>query len=615
MCRRSLRAAVGSIALGRTTNETEIMSYQVLARKYRPQRFDDVVGQRGVTQTLRNALTQGRLAQSYIFAGPRGVGKTTTARILARALNCQQGPTADPCGTCDACVEITEGRDIDVLEIDAATHTKVETIREVIVNGLAIAPVRNRYKIFIIDEVHQLSSQSFNALLKSIEEPPPHVMFMMATTELEKIPETIRSRSQVYELRTISRSLIVTQLRVIADAEAIVIDEEALNLIARDADGSMRDAQSAFDQVRAFAGDSIVAEDVSTVLGLIGREPVLDVAAAVVEEDAPAAFDLVGRFIEAGYDLRLVCRELSRVIRDLLVLAIDPARADDPEITVDSERDRLLKLSKRFSREDLLRAFDVIARAEFEIRTATQPRYHLEMALLRWMHLQKLVPLTDLLEGRGSTTGAGPSGGGGAPVVSRRESSPPKQTTPTPKPPVKTVSPESSSPDRHDFGPAVLEKPQDAQSVVPETVPVDVADFSDQKAKLMAAIKQEKKFFYGTVVAQAQRIELAPETMTFTFTPGQKTLAAQLAQNMAWLEEMAETVLGRKVAILSAQGMVSPTASLAVDPSRAPVEPVTPETKTGSQPVDTLRPRVMDDTFVKAMVDVLSAEIDDVQKL
>ena len=605
----------GRGGIHRFGKNNELMSYQVLARKYRPQRFDDVVGQRGVTQTLRNALTQGRLAQSYIFAGPRGVGKTTTARILARALNCQQGPTADPCGTCDACVEITEGRDIDVLEIDAATHTKVETIREVIVNGLAIAPVRNRYKIFIIDEVHQLSSQSFNALLKSIEEPPPHVMFMMATTELEKIPETIRSRSQVYELRTISRSLIVTQLRVIADAEAIVIDEEALNLIARDADGSMRDAQSAFDQVRAFAGDSIVAEDVSTVLGLIGREPVLDVAAAVVEEDAPAAFDLVGRFIEAGYDLRLVCRELSRVIRDLLVLAIDPARADDPEITVDSERDRLLKLSKRFSREDLLRAFDVIARAEFEIRTATQPRYHLEMALLRWMHLQKLVPLTDLLEGRGSTTGAGPSGGGGAPVVSRRESSPPKQMAPTPKPPVKTVSPESSVPDRHAAGPAVLEKPQDAQSVVPETVPADVADFSDQKAKLMAAIKQEKKFFYGTVVAQAQRIELAPETMTFTFTPGQKTLAAQLAQNMAWLEEMAETVLGRKVAILSAQGMVSPTESLAVDPSRAPVEPVTPETKTGSQPVDTLRPRVMDDTFVKAMVDVLSAEIDDVQKL
>ena len=277
------------------------MAYQVLARKYRPQRFDDVVGQRGVTQTLRNALTQGRLAQAFVFAGPRGVGKTTTARILARALNCEHGPTADPCGTCDACVEIAEGRDIDVLEIDAATHTGIDNVREVIISGLAIAPVRDRYKIFVIDEVHQLSSSSFNALLKSIEEPPPHVTFMMATTRLEKIPETIRSRSQVYELRTISRQLIADQLRSIASAESIAVDADALDLVARMADGSMRDAQSAFDQVRAFAGDTIAVDDVSTVLGLVGRDSLLDVVAAVAEEDPTVVFDLAGRFVDAGY--------------------------------------------------------------------------------------------------------------------------------------------------------------------------------------------------------------------------------------------------------------------------------------------------------------------------
>src|SRR4249920_1761952 len=224
------------------------MSYQVIARKWRPQKFDDVVGQQAVTRTLKNALTSGRLAQAFVFAGPRGVGKTTTARILARALNCVNGPTGDPCGTCDACVEIAEGRDMDVLEIDAATHTQVDNVREVIVSGLGILPVRDRYKVFIIDEVHQLSPQSFNALLKSIEEPPAHVVFMMATTELGKIPETILSRSQVYEFRTISGKAITDQLRRIVDADGIEVGDDALRLVARDAEGSMRDAQSKLDQ-------------------------------------------------------------------------------------------------------------------------------------------------------------------------------------------------------------------------------------------------------------------------------------------------------------------------------------------------------------------------------
>src|SRR5260221_9579446 len=233
------------------------MAYQVIARKWRPQKFDDVVGQQAVTRTLRNALSSGRLAHSFVFAGPRGVGKTTTARILARALSCVKGPTAEPCGECDACVEIAEGRDIDVLEIDAATHTGVDNIREVIIAGLGIMPVRNRYKVFIIDEVHQLSGHSFNSLLKSIEEPPPHVVFMMATTELDKIPETVLSRAQVYEFRTISTKAIADQLRMIMDKEGIAVGEESLQLIARDSEGSMRDAQTKLDQAIAFTGRRI----------------------------------------------------------------------------------------------------------------------------------------------------------------------------------------------------------------------------------------------------------------------------------------------------------------------------------------------------------------------
>src|SRR6267142_6225483 len=279
------------------------MAYQVIARKWRPQKFDDVVGQQAVTRTLRNALASGRLAQAFVFAGPRGVGKTTTARILARALSCANGPTADPCGACDACTEIAEGRDIDVLEIDAATHTGIDNVREVIISGLSIMPVRNRYKVFIIDEVHQLSSGSFNALLKSIEEPPPHVIFMMATTELDKIPETVLSRSQVYEFRTISAKTIAEQLRRIVDAEGITVGDDSLLLIARDADGSMRDAQSKLDQVIAFTGTTIGVDDVATVLGLVGRDLLLDTIQAVADEDLPAAFALAGRSVDMGYDL------------------------------------------------------------------------------------------------------------------------------------------------------------------------------------------------------------------------------------------------------------------------------------------------------------------------
>ena len=289
------------------------MAYQVLARKWRPQRFDDVVGQQAVTRTLRNAITSGRIAQAFVFAGLARLRQDDDgAHPGAGAELRRRGRPPDPCGECDACIEIAQGRDIDVLEIDAASHTGIDNIREVVIAGLSIAPVRNRYKVFIIDEVHQLSTPSFNALLKSIEEPPAHVVFMMATTELHKIPDTILSRSQVFEFRTIPAKAIAEQLRKIADAEEIEVSDAALALIARAAEGSMRDAQSAFDQVIAFAGQTITVDDVSTVLGLVGRDLLFDIVEAVVDEDGPRAFALADRAVESGHDLRLVCRELSR---------------------------------------------------------------------------------------------------------------------------------------------------------------------------------------------------------------------------------------------------------------------------------------------------------------
>jgi DNA polymerase III subunit gamma/tau len=558
--------------------------YQVIARKWRPQKFDDVVGQKAVTRTLRNALASGRLAQAFVFAGPRGVGKTTTARILARALNCDQGPTADPCGVCDACVEIAQGRDMDVLEIDAATHTQVDNIREVIISGLSIAPVRDRYKVFIIDEVHQLSGASFNALLKSIEEPPPHVVFMMATTELEKIPETVLSRSQVYEFRTIGTKAIADQLRAIVDAEGIEVGDESLLLIARDAEGSMRDAQSKLDQVIAFTGRTITGDDVATVLGLVGRDLLLDAIEAVADEDGPASFALAARAVEMGYDLRAVCRELSRVVRDLLVLSVDASRINDPEIAGEGERERLKTLAGRFSREDLLRAFDLLTRAEMDIRAAAQPRYHLEMALLRWIHLRKLVPIEDLIAGAPAAASPGSNR-----TLPQSASAPARtQTSATTAQPVKAAAP---APAARPVAPAPPPPPKAAAPAA-----------SNFKDVFLAEIRKAKAVFYNTVVAQAQKIEVAGDRVTFTFSPNQRTLKNMCEQNRAWLESVAQQASGRKMSVTGVQ----------TDAAAAPPDA---EAAKAADKKSALREEALADAGVQAMLEVFPAEIRDVEEM
>ena len=617
------------------------MAFQVLARKWRPQRFDDVIGQRGVTQTLRNAIGAKRIAQSFVFSGPRGVGKTTTARILARALNCEQGPTADPCGVCDACVEIAQGRDMDVLEIDAATNTQIDKVRDVIITGLGIAPVRDRYKVFIIDEVHRLSPQSFDALLKSIEEPPPHVIFMMATTEIEKVPPTIQSRSQVFELKAIGVKQIADQLRTIAGAEEIAADEAAIMLIARAGDGSMRDAQSAFDQVIGFAGTTISAEDVATVLGLVRRDLLIGIADAIAREDAPALFELAGRAVETGYDLRLVVRELARLTRDLLVLTIDPSRIADPEIAADAERQGLLDLSRRFSGEDLMRAFDVLTRAEAEIRHSMQPRYHLEMALLRWLHLRKLVPLTDLIEQmKSGAPAASPAGqprgglppvgptfrpgvtpGGPQPAAASRSTTvhavEAKRATPPAAPAAiasgergpasPSVSPQPRELARGDGGrPPSLEGGDGGPNL-------KAVDASVLKESFLSEIRKAKKFFYGTVVAQAQRIDFEADKVVFVFGPQHRALRAQLDQNRPWLEAAATQLAGRKLAVTAAEAAGAPVSTKANLTDGGPAL-----ASAGDGPADqkqSLKERALSDTGVQTMLDVFAAEIKDVEEM
>ncbi|MGV3518810.1 DNA polymerase III subunit gamma/tau [Luteitalea sp.] len=592
--------------------------YQVLARKWRPQRFDDVVGQIGVTQTLRNAIQRGRIAQSFIFSGARGVGKTTTARILARALNCEHGPTADPCGTCDACVEIAEGRDIDVIELDAATHTGVDNVREVIIEGLGIAPARDRYKIFIIDEVHMLSNSSFNALLKSVEEPPPHVVFMMATTELHKIPETIRSRSQEFELRTIGARSVADQLARIAEAEQIQADPDALLLLARSGEGSMRDALSAFDQVIAFAGERITSADVASVLGLIGRDVLMDMAEIVADGRASDVFEAVGRLVESGQDLKLVVRELTGLVRDLMIVSIDPTRLEDPELATDAER--LQALAARFSREDLLRAFDVLARAEQDVRYAAQPRYHLEMALLRWIHLGHLMPIAEVLEALGSGRPL-PGGGVARPAAPPRPATPTASATsagsalrrlteasasrtvapppavaaaPAPTPaPARAVAAAPPSPPPSVAAPSVVAPPAPA---VPAAAPVVPLGPGDEITQLVEALRKSNRTFFGTALARATFVIEGPKLV---LTVGGNFEQTRCEGRRSWIEETAQQVLGRKLLL--------------------EIRVVAQATEGQVDPVETDKARLKEQALkseaVQAMLDVFAAEIRDAEEI
>jgi len=305
------------------------MSYQVIARKWRPQTFEEVTGQEHITRTLRNALEHDRLHHAYLFSGARGVGKTTTARLLAKALNCHKSdkPNLYPCSTsdeaiCPSCLEISESRSIDVVEIDAASHTGIDDVRETIIEGINFNPARDRYRVFIIDEVHQLSKPAFNSLLKTLEEPPDNVVFIMATTELHKVPDTIRSRCQEFEFRTISVQKILDRLKMIAEADKIDISEDGLRELARSGDGSMRDAQSNFDQVISFTGDKISSDDVTLALGLAGIEILTRTIRAIAAGKSKDTLAVVEDLTARGHDFRNFSRDLLGLFRDLLVFKV-----------------------------------------------------------------------------------------------------------------------------------------------------------------------------------------------------------------------------------------------------------------------------------------------------
>ena len=371
------------------------MTYQVTARKWRPMLFEDVVGQHHVTTTLRNAISSNRLAHAYIFSGPRGVGKTTTARILAKVINCEHPSNSNPDNACGNCVEITEGRSLDVIEIDGASNRGVEEIRN-LRDAVRYPPAKGKYKVYVIDEVHMLTKEAFNALLKTLEEPPRHVVFVFATTEVHKVPATILSRCQRFDFRRISIHDITQNLRKIAEGELIQISDDALHLIARKADGSLRDAQGIFDQVFSFCGNPIAYEQVLQVLNAVDQEMFFRVTDFIKAKDSKGGLQLVEEIIAKGYDIREFLGGLAEHLRNLLVTRT----TSDSRLIESTEvyRKRYDEDAKHFSESDILRLIRLVMDTDSAIRWSPQPRFRLELCLVQMIQLDSTVQIDQLLE-------------------------------------------------------------------------------------------------------------------------------------------------------------------------------------------------------------------------
>lgn len=442
------------------------MSYLVLARKWRPQTFEDLVGQEHVSRTLGNAIAQGRVAHAFLFTGVRGVGKTTSARILAKALNCVNGPTATPCLQCSPCKEIAAGVDVDVQEIDGASHTGVDDVRR-IQESLPYRPARDRFKILIVDEVHMLSGNAWNAFLKTLEEPPAHVKFIFATTEVHKVPITILSRCQRFDFKMIAAAAIAERVRHILGVEKINADEAAIQLVSREAAGSMRDALSILDQVIAFGGDKLVGDEVANVLGVADRAALHALASAIVEARPADGLREIDRLAAGGFDLVHVARDLLRRCRDLVIARVVP----DPEPLLelaDAELADVKALAAAAEPDDLARIFQGMAKAIDELAKAQNPRHSLEMAVVRLARRPPLVPvdallerLTDLERRLGGGSGGGGGGGPRPPSGGQRPPSTPQ------RPPPATATPSAMS-----------AAPPPAMTSAPRTAPATQSGFT-----------------------------------------------------------------------------------------------------------------------------------------
>jgi DNA polymerase-3 subunit gamma/tau len=512
------------------------MEYQVTARKWRPQTFAELIGQEHVARTLQNALRQGRVAHAYLFAGMRGVGKTTTARILAKALNCERGPTPDPCNQCPLCQAITVGSALDVLEIDGASNRGIDEIRD-LRERIRYAPARSRYKIYIIDEVHMLTEHAFNALLKTLEEPPPQVVFIFATTEPQKVPVTILSRCQRFDFRKVASQEIAACLGHIAEREGVRISAAALHRIARRAEGSVRDAQTLFDQVVAYGGPDVRDDDVLMLLGLVGEEQLLGLLQALLEHDARAVLEKLSHLLQHGHDARELCRQLLEYLRDLIVVKVaspDPRLLDRWPAEVES----LQKLSEQTSVEELHTLFELLSATEARLRESVQPIWTLEVALMklaslpRWHSLEALIARLEALEHR---LAGGPEGSASAPsspvalgrtAVSASASSGAAASAAT------TVAP---APPRSALG---------TYQAAAEPGPAA----PDLAQKLIASAGARS---LGWILEQHCRIQLRESTLEIVFR-GHNRMARELlqeAETQRTLHQIAQQIVGREIAV------------------------------------------------------------------
>ena len=486
--------------------------YIVLARKYRPQRFSDVAGQTVIVQTLQNALRSGRLAHAFLFSGPRGVGKTTVARLLARALNCQKGVADEPCGECESCREVAEGCSLDVLEIDGASNNKVEEARQ-LRETVRYAPARDRYRVFIIDEVHMLSVAAFNALLKTLEEPPPHIKFVFATTEIHKIPATILSRCQHYEFRRLSREEITAQIAGVCKQEEMKVEARALDLIARSAGGSLRDALSALDQVAARCGNEVKEADARSVLGLIPDERVLGIFEAAASQDLAALLCISREIFEEGCDPARFCEEILAQARDLLVQKLSPQAGEQGDWVGVAQAEDRQRLAERLTPEQLVRLFQLFFDLEQHLRGASLPQVLLEMVCVKLVHLADLRPIEEIL----AELRSGRSGGTGT-----RSAGPPSLTAPPAPETRKTQAPPGAG---------------------PNTSPPAPAGDSPVRERFVEALHQ-KKLHLASFIESARDITPEGSELVISFGPDQRFIYDKAAEDLPLLREAARAALG-----------------------------------------------------------------------